>query len=673
MNINVYSLLTRVIAYQGRSLNKYEKHASQVMIEIMALVYGIQSFDRILSHVTHPFIIRSDNLAVSHLNSLKMSKNPKLLRYGIFLSHYNYKLQHISANLNQMAVVLLRMPLEEPFPQQKAADEEPILGLDPNNYLGVISDDYFTETNDRQIDKSINRHRRRHLELVYLEVNNQSTQPNICALQDENVTTQTPDPTLTHTDEQIDLAIPTLAVDINSQCEDEFFADIIRYMQDSVVPADRDRARSIIAQAECYQIEDGQLIKLASYRRKRQTDITPLFKQLCLPPSLRMHAMQQVNDLLSHPTVEKCYYTLRKRYFWKSMYNDVVVYTNSCTTCMEIRHVKRSPVPMHAREVETLFSCVSLDHWGPCQTYQKSKYKYVLTISDHFSGYTLFIPAKDTSAQLTAKLFYDRWAMVHSFPLKILTDRGSSFINEFFKTLTSLTSVKHLRTAPFHPECNSAAEIRHRHLGHALRAYLKPDTIHWHSLLPSIQFAHNCLEMPGINASPFEVVYNIQPRLPIDVNVINENMETGTTGFQATFLPRFDVFRKIMTDNINDNKRRMQYYFDKKSKPHNLTENDLVYKFRDGNPSGIQANVSPKLLPRYDGPYKILQILANAAQLQRVSDGKILTAWINLNKLKPVRYCRTSLEEKYGRHRSVTPADASSDINHQSGAIRRVR
>jgi hypothetical protein len=161
----------------------------------------------------------------------------------------------------------------------------------------------------------------------------------------------------------------------------------------------------------------------------------------------------------------------------------------------------------------------------------------------------------------------------------------------------------------------------------------------------------------------------MQPRLPIDVNITNKTMESGIPGFQTTFLPRFDVLRKIMTDNINDNKRRMQYYFDKKSKALDVKENDLVYKFRDGSPSGIHANVSPKLLPRYDGPYKILKILANAAQLQRVSDGKILTAWINLNKLKPVRHCRTSLEEKYGRHRSVTPADTSSDIDHQRGAV----
>lgn len=157
--------------------------------------------------------------------------------------------------------------------------------------------------------------------------------------------------------------------------------------------------------------------------------------------------------------------------------------------------------------------------------------------------------------------------MVHSFPLRILTDRGSSFINEFFKTLTTLMTVKHLKTAPFHPQCNAAAEIRHRHLGHALRTYVKPDTLHWHQLLPLIQFAHNCLEMPGMNVSPFQVVYNIPPRLPTDVDIINKTITTTTSNFADNYLPRFDILREVIRQNIMDERRRQKYYFDRKSRP----------------------------------------------------------------------------------------------------------
>jgi RNase H-like domain found in reverse transcriptase len=57
--------IERGIAYQGRSLTKHKQNLSQVMLETMGLVYGIQSFDQKLGHATHPFIIRSDNFKQS--------------------------------------------------------------------------------------------------------------------------------------------------------------------------------------------------------------------------------------------------------------------------------------------------------------------------------------------------------------------------------------------------------------------------------------------------------------------------------------------------------------------------------------------------------------------------------------------------------------------------------
>jgi hypothetical protein len=72
----------KVIAYSARSLTRHEKGLSQMMLQTIALVFAFQSFERILGNASHPFEVRSDNLSLTYLNSLKMSRNAKLARVG---------------------------------------------------------------------------------------------------------------------------------------------------------------------------------------------------------------------------------------------------------------------------------------------------------------------------------------------------------------------------------------------------------------------------------------------------------------------------------------------------------------------------------------------------------------------------------------------------------------
>jgi hypothetical protein len=155
---------------------------------------------------------------------------------------------------------------------------------------------------------------------------------------------------------------------------------------------------------------------------------------------------------------------------------------------------------------------------------------------------------------------------------------------------------------------NSSSTLR----AYTLGARIISNTVQRQHLLPSIQFAHNCLEMPKLNTSLFRVVFNMTPHLPMDVDITNSTMKTTTPDFSEQYLPRFLLLRDIIPKNLIDSCQRQIYYFDRKSWPLHIKENDLVYKFRDGNPTGIRTAVSPKLLARYEGPYRVVQIVANA-------------------------------------------------------------
>ena len=185
--------------------------------------------------------------------------------------------------------------------------------------------------------------------------------------------------------------------------------------------------------------------------------------------------------------------------------------------------------------------------------------------------------------------------------------------------------------------------MRNKHLGHGLRSYITKDTKDWASLLPSIQWGLNTLEQPGLGVRAYEILYSQKPRMPIDTAIIDKTMESGVAGFAQTYIPRWDMIRQVVENNIKDNKRRTEYYQNLKARPDDIREGDIVYKFIDGTQGGENAGVSHKLLPRYNGPWRVVRKFGLACELEQIATGKTVPTLINVNKLKKVKHCRTEL------------------------------
>ena len=87
-----------------------------------------------------------------------------------------------------------------------------------------------------------------------------------------------------------------------------------------------------------------------------------------------------------------------------------------------------------------------------------------------------------------------------------------------------------------------------KHLGHALRVYLKPEVQEWSSLLPSLEFSYSVLDQTGIGLTSYEILYGRKPRLPIDAELLARAAADNTPGFVHTFHPRFDIIRRIVRE-----------------------------------------------------------------------------------------------------------------------------
>jgi hypothetical protein len=717
------------------------------MLELTALIFGLQTYERLLSACQTNFIVRSDCLSLTFLKSLRMSKSSKLARFSCYLDSFKFSIQHLPGKDNGLSDWLSRASYHETEEEKRARDEAgPMLGIDlhsslnalteieEDSYLANISDEFFVDhtPSDRQLDKSRNRHRRHHSLVAFLAPpiaaqptdrrKDGRTDGNCCkhaaapvppthaayALHDEHTSNhETTDgccsssssaaaaKTRNHAEnddsdviqQQNDSADqPTdvtaydpsdlnLVVSLDTQRSDPFFDAIITYIQTGILPDDRQRARSIVIQSDFFKIENDQLLKLIQITHKKQNLMLPYIKVLCLPVHLRIPVLENIHDRLCHPPIEKSYFSLRKVFYWKDMYADLVHYIRSCTRCHEIRHTKRKPLYLRQQDMPSQpFETVHLDFVGPIVSYQKSNFKYILTAACRYTLFVNYEAMVDCSAQKTAATFVDRIVCQYGAPLQIVTDRGASFLNSFMAELTKLAGIRHLRTSSFHPQANSGIEGFHKFLGVGLRALIDPSVPEWSRVVKMIQYSQNTLELPSLGTSAHQLLYHQRPRLFLQNDIINATRNSGVQHFPETMLPRLSVYRKFIEELKAENQRKNKEYFDKFARPIDIKIGDLVYKELLGTPASSISHVSSKLRDRFSGPFRVIDVFSNSARLQRLSDGKILPALVNITQLKKTNFRRSELLEKY---RTITPtatappAEVAQPTNEQDAATSR--
>jgi hypothetical protein len=119
---------------------------------------------------------------------------------------------------------------------------------------------------------------------------------------------------------------------LESQRDYAFFAAVIDYLQNGLLPSDKNTAQRVLFQADDFFIQDDPLWHLARLKNKRLQQISPRFHQLCIPKCFRMKIMQSIHEL-SHFSFRKCYLTARQKFHWHSMATEFALFTKSCLVC----------------------------------------------------------------------------------------------------------------------------------------------------------------------------------------------------------------------------------------------------------------------------------------------------------------------------------------------------
>jgi hypothetical protein len=219
----------------------------------------------------------------------------------------------------------------------------------------------------------------------------------------------------------------------------------------------------------------------------------------------------------------------------------------------------------------------------------------------HFAAVTTSI-----GAEHLAQVFLNTVVKLHGMPETIISDRDPRFTSKFWQhVMTKLGTSLKMSTA-FHPQSDGQTERMNRVLEDMMRNYVDPAQDDWDMLLPMAEFAVNNSHNQATKATAFFLNGAEHPRTPLNV------------ALQHEINPAAKSMCQRVHESMNVARQHLQQAQDRMSIQANKKRRDVTYKVGDEvmlstRNIRLKAVGTPKLLPRYVGPFNVTQVISKTA------------------------------------------------------------
>ncbi|UYV80096.1 K02A2.6-like, partial [Cordylochernes scorpioides] len=148
--------------------------------------------------------------------------------------------------------------------------------------------------------------------------------------------------------------------------------------------------------------------------------------------------------------------------WWPKMDGDIERMISSCSVCLSCSHDPPKTDVYPWIWPSRPWSRLHIDHAGPFQG------KLLLVVVDAYSKWIEAKIVSTTSTETTINCLKEIFA-THGLPDVIVSDNGTSFTSELFKTFLKRNSVRHILCAPYHAASNGQVERAIQTLKNLLR------------------------------------------------------------------------------------------------------------------------------------------------------------------------------------------------------------
>ena len=324
----------------------------------------------------------------------------------------------------------------------------------------------------------------------------------------------------------------------------------------------------------------GQLILIKSALCRKtilgnSVERKPKF-QLTVPSHLTTRALKGCHNQVAHQGIVRTFILL-ERFYWPCMHKEATFYVNKCQSCLK-RKASPDVAPLQPIVANQPMELVHMDFLSIEPS--KGNIENVLIITDHFTRYAQAYPGKTQTAQATAKMLWQNFIRHYGFPEEFLSDQGRNFESELISELCKLAQVEKVHTTPYHPMTNGQHERFNSTLCNMLGTLTKKEKADWKAHFSSMTLAYNCTQHPSKTYSPYFLMFERQPWLPIDfelglpIDVLGDNC--SKTRYVHKLKQRLNFAYKRARGMSQKQGKKYKLSYDRKVKGIQLEIDDLV-------------------------------------------------------------------------------------------------
>lgn len=314
-----------------------------------------------------------------------------------------------------------------------------------------------------------------------------------------------------------------------------------------------------------------------------------------------------------HMGVIKTFLRISKYYYWPGMFLDVARYVKACKQCQTCKpRTTKTPGGMEYKRQSPVGRQWYMDLMGPLPTSSKLN-KYILVCQDDHTKFVEIIALRNATANTVVQHFKRLILYRYGVPKCIITDNGSSFVNQMLAGLSEEFNFTHLKTSAYTPQAN-IVERSNRVIKQMIRCYVNQRQTNWDAHLAELMFAINSSKQTSTGYSPNYLMYgwDVEPihhlrrdlEGPGDINSTHDY--TNATKRRSTL---DEIHELVRINQLKAGENQAKYYNQRRDLQVEYNLGDLVLRRNFKQSSGAD-HYNAKLDNLWIGPNEIIKKLS---------------------------------------------------------------
>ena len=239
------------------------------------------------------------------------------------------------------------------------------------------------------------------------------------------------------------------------------------------------------------------------------------FKCILVPQVLQESLIILAHDYSGHNGARRVYNCLKRQYYWPGIRKQIFKHCKQCAECQLQNQGQPEKQFDRFQTPDLPMQFICMDLVGPIHPPSSRGNKYVLTVIDMLTGFTIAVPIPDKNATTVCKAYRDNVYCVFGGSSRILTDNGTEFKNKEMKTICDELGVKQVFSPAYTPQSNGRLEGWHRFFKSCIAKHIRGGDVEWDELVPLAVSAYNFFPCQSTKESPFLLMFGRDPMTPI--------------------------------------------------------------------------------------------------------------------------------------------------------------